>query len=194
MLIIEHRVNTVAQLKKVPIEMGVEVDLRQWGDEIILNHKPFSAGETLEEFLQEYRHRFIIFNPKCDGLEERIIRAAEKHHIKDFFFLDLPAPTMVKLARKGIRKLAVRFSEYEPIEGTLAFAGLAEWAWVDCFNSFSMDGKIYESLRKNFKICMVSPELQGRPREEIAEFRQRLASMPVDAACTDYPGDWGFGG
>ena len=41
--------------------------------------------------------------------------------VGDYFFLDCANPTLVKLVRRGERKVAVRFSEFEALEGCLAF-------------------------------------------------------------------------
>jgi hypothetical protein len=89
-----------------------------------------------------------------------------------------------------VRRLAVRYSEFEPVEFALAFAGRVEWVWVDCFTRLPLDAETYRQLRRNFKICLVSPELQNHPRSMIQSFRQQLRTMPIDAVCTDYPADW----
>ena len=34
-----HRVNTIEQLKNTPTKYGVEIDLRDWGDQIILKNR-----------------------------------------------------------------------------------------------------------------------------------------------------------
>ena len=50
-LLIEHRVNTVAHLRQVPPERGIEVDVRAEGGELILAHDPFQSGERLDDLL-----------------------------------------------------------------------------------------------------------------------------------------------
>ena len=39
MIFIAHRINTIRQLKDIPKECGVEVDLRDFGDRLILQHE-----------------------------------------------------------------------------------------------------------------------------------------------------------
>src|SRR6185369_7763996 len=131
MLIIDHRVNSRAQLAKVKPEYGVEIDVRDYDGELRLTHDPFGSGEILGDYLKEYRHALCIFNVKCDGLENRILDLVRAYAIKDYFFLDCANPTLVRLARRGEKNLAVRYSEFEPLEGALAFAGLVNWVWVD---------------------------------------------------------------
>ena len=122
MLIISHRVNTIGDLAGVPANLGVEVDIRDYDGKLCLTHDSFAAGEDLDSFLATYRHSQIIFNTKCDGLEADILKLAKKHRVENYFFLDTALPTLVKLSSRGIRKAAVRFSEYEPLEFVMRFA------------------------------------------------------------------------
>jgi hypothetical protein len=190
MLLIEHRVNTAAHLARVPPERGVEIDVRDYDGDLRLAHDPLQGGERLADWLEGYRHALAIFNVKCDGLEGRIAALAEARGVRDYFFLDVANPTLVGLARRGERRVAVRYSEYEPIEFALAFAGQAEWVWIDCFSRLPLDPATHAVLRRHFRLCVVSPELQRHPRERIAEFRAALRAMPVDAVCTDFCDDW----
>lgn len=190
MLLIEHRVNTLAQLRAVPLERGVEVDVRDYDGDLRLVHDPFLSGERLEDFLVEYRHALLILNVKCDGLETRLLELVAKFSVNDFFFLDVANPTLVSLTRRGVRQVAVRYSEFEPIEFALSFAGKVEWVWIDCFTRLPLDHDVYERLRPHFKLCLVSPELQKHPRAMIGSFREQLRGMPLDAVCSDYCDDW----
>lgn len=190
MLLIEHRVNTVDHLRRVPPDRGVEIDVRDYDGDLRLVHDPLRTGERLTDWLAAYRHALLIFNVKCDGLEDRLSALAAQHGVERYFFLDVANPSLVRLVRRGERRVAVRYSEYEPIEFALAFAGRAEWVWVDCFTHLPLTPATHARLREHFHICLVSPELQGHPRARIAEFRDDLRGLPVDAVCTDYCEDW----
>ena len=190
MIKIAHRINSINQLKNTPFEYGVELDLRPHGDKIIIHHDAFKEGEDFEEWLQYYKHSFIILNTKAEGMEERIISLLEKHKIEEYFFLDLSLPFLIKYMKKGVSKIAVRFSEYEPIEFVMNFAGKVEWIWVDCFNKLPLTTENYKLLKKHFKICIVSPELQGFDVSRIEEFKKILQNMPIDAVCTKNPHLW----
>lgn len=62
---ISHRVNTKAELMNLPIEYGVELDLRDnLNGNIYIQHNPFEDGEDFEEYLKEYHHGTIILNIK----------------------------------------------------------------------------------------------------------------------------------
>lgn len=190
MLLIEHRVNTVDHLHRVPRSHGVEVDVRDSGGHLTLSHDPFEAGERLEDYLRSYEHAFIVFNMKCDGLEADVLALARARGISDFFLLDVAAPSLVRLARSGERRIAVRFSEFEPVESAMALAGLVDWAWIDCFTRFPLDPERHALLRRHFRLCLVSPELQRHPRSEVRAYRDLLATTPVDAVCSDVCDDW----
>jgi hypothetical protein len=190
MLTIAHRVNTVAQLRQTPVEYGVELDLRDRGDRLILQHDPFQDGEDFEDYLEHYRHGLMILNIKSERIEHRVLKLIQLAGIRDYFFLDSSFPMIRTLVREGEHRVAVRFSEFEPVEGALALAGQVEWVWVDCFTKMPLDARTYGLLKKHFKLCMVSPELQGRDVATIAEFRQQLSAFPVDAVCTKRPDLW----
>lgn len=190
MLKIKHRINTIEALKNTPQDMGVEVDIRSEGTQLILHHDPFQKGEAFNHYLEHFKHAFIILNVKTEGIEERVIQAMRTHSIHNYFFLDLSIPFLVKTAKKGERKIAVRYSEYEPLFFTTQFKTMVNWVWIDCFKHLPLTQKSYQELRQNFKLCLVSPELQGHPKSQIPQFKQQLQNMPCDAVCTKYPEAW----
>lgn len=191
MHLIQHRVNTIAQLEQTPSEYGVELDLRDRGPRLILEHDPFADGEDFEPYLRRYRHGTMILNVKSERIEHRVL--AELQHagtVQDYFFLDCSFPMIRKLVSLGEHRIAVRFSEFEPIENALALAGEVDWVWVDCFTRLPLDAESHARLSRHFKLCIVSPELQGHALERIEEFADQLREFPVDAACTKRPDLW----
>jgi hypothetical protein len=191
MQFIAHRVNAVAQLRQVPAEYGVELDLRDHGDRLILQHDPFKAGEDFGAYLDEYRHGTMILNVKSEGIEYRVLDELRRAGtVRDYFFLDCTFPMIRKLVRQGERHVAVRYSEYEPLAGVLALAGEVEWVWVDCFSHLPLDRDRHARLAEHFKICVVSPELQGHDLEGIRDFAAQLRDLPVEAVCTKRPDLW----
>lgn len=191
MQLIQHRVNTVAQLEQTSPEYGVELDLRDRGPRLILQHDPFEDGEEFEPYLARYRHGTMILNVKSERIEHRVLAAlASAGTVNDYFFLDCSFPMIRTLIRLGEHRIAVRFSEFEPIENALALAGQVEWVWVDCFTHLPLTQESYERLARHFKLCIVSPELQGHPLDQIAQFADQLRHFPVDAVCTKRPDLW----
>jgi hypothetical protein len=190
MLTIAHRVNTRAQLEQTPPEYGVEIDLRDFGDRLVLQHDPFSDGEDFSDWLAAYRHRFLILNIKSERIERRVLELVKQHGIEDYFLLDCSLPMIYALVAQGESRIAVRFSEWEPVEAALALAGKVRWVWVDCFTRLPFDDTSYAKLRAEFQLCVVSPELQGRDAAEIARFAEQLRRYPCDAVCTKRPDLW----
>ena len=183
---IAHRVNTVAELEKLPAEYGVELDVRDSGNDLIIVHNPFESGENFEQYLKYYHHGTMIVNVKSERIEHRIIELLEKYNVKDYFFLDSSIPMIYLLSNLGNTNSAVRFSEIEPIELALAMKGRAKWVWVDCFTKLPINKENYKILKDaGFKLCLVSPELQGQ-EEKISEYKKYLHdnSIVFDAICT----------
>ena len=191
LLPIQHRVNTIAALRATPADLGVEVDVRYEGERLILHHDPFVQGEDFEKFLGAYKHRTLILNIKSEGIEQKTIELVDRFKIKDYFLLDVSFPFMIKLSGKGVRKLAVRFSEFESIDTCLAMAGRAEWVFIDVFTHLPLDDSAYSRLSKKFKICLVSPELLGR-ENDIEAYKElfRAKGYKIDAVLTKQPARW----
>lgn len=188
--IITHRRNTIEELVSTPVKYGIEMDIRSYGDRLIVQHEPFIDAVSFEEWVKHYKHRTLILNIKEEGIEYRVKEIVEEHKIQDYFFLDLSFPYLIKMINKGESRVAIRFSEYESEQTALALAGQAEWVWVDCFTKMPLSKRSYETLSKHFKICIVSPELQGRDVKEIAEYKKSLSSFKIDAVCTKRPDLW----
>jgi hypothetical protein len=191
--IIRHRVNALSDLRALPAGHGAEIDLRTQGRNIILNHEPYEPGESFEAFCQVWaadRNRgTLIVNPKEDGVESATLAILASRGIDDFFFLDLTIPTTVRLAvKEKMAKIAIRVSEYEPLEGALTFAGLCEWVWLDSFTGVAPSEELARELTKKFRVCLVSPELQKYPPDLIPNFRHLLPHLT--AVCTKHPERW----
>jgi len=194
MKFISHRRNTIEELKATPTEYGVEVDIRSDNGKLVIHHDPFAAGDDFEEWIKHYEHGTLILNVKEEGLEARLIDLMKQHGITDYFFLDQSFPFLIKWSKLGERHCAVRVSEFESIETALTLAGKIDWVWVDCFTKFPLSGEDAKRLQDaGFKLCLVSPELQGRPAETaIPELAKLLAEREItaDAICTKKPEIW----
>ena len=121
---IAHRVNTTQQLIRTNREYGVELDLRDRGERLILEHDPFSDGEDFARYLDHFQHGTMILNIKSERIEHRVLdEIANNNSVRDYFFLDSSFPMIRSLVKQGEHRIAVRFSEFEPIENALALAG-----------------------------------------------------------------------
>lgn len=186
MEIIAHRVNTLEQLSVLPITSGAEVDLRDSGSRIILQHDPFKGGEDFEAFLANYRHGTLILNVKSERIEHKALELLQHYGITRFFFLDSSIPMCVLLSGAGETRLALRFSEFEGLDTIMKMKGRAQWVWVDCFTQLPLNRESYLAIKgAGYKLCLVSPELQGRP-ENIENYRNLVEAnnFIFDAVCS----------
>ena len=194
MEIVAHRRNSISELRDTPTRLGVEVDVRTQGDALIVVHDPFQSGELFDDWIEGYAHGLLILNTKEEGLEERLLAIMADRGITRFFFLDQSMPFLIKMARSGERRCAVRVSEYESVETALALAPMIDWVWVDCFTRFPLTADDSARLTgAGLKLCVVSPELQGRTDDrEIPALRHQLAELRlvIDAVCTKRPELW----
>lgn len=194
MKIIAHRKNSVEDLLATPTQFGVEVDIRSCGQELIIHHDPFAPGISFEDWFSHYDHSTLILNVKEEGLEERLIHLMQSRGCEDYFFLDQSFPSLVKWSGKGERRCAVRVSEFESVETAVCLAGCVNWVWVDCFTRFPLTGEQAERLHKaGLRLCLVSPELQGRDAEiEIPALIAFLNQEGIlaEAVCTKRPDLW----
>ena len=174
MLFIAHRINTIEELVKLPHHVGVELDLRDVGDDLVLVHEPFSTGQKFEDYLRYYHHGLMILNVKSERIELRVLELLKKYNIQKYFFLDSSFPMIVLLSEQGEHKIAMRFSEFEGLDSIFAMHGKVEWVWVDCFTQLPINKQNYALLKRlGYKLCLVSPELQGRD-QDIEAYRDYL--------------------
>jgi len=183
---IAHRINTIEELKTIPTKYGVELDLRDFGDRLILQHDPFTDGEDFEEYLKYYNHGTMILNIKSERIEHKVLELVKKYNIKKYFFLDSSFPMIYLLSNDDEQNIALRFSEFEGIDTILNMKDKVKWVWVDCFSKLPITKENYKFLKEQgFKFCLVSPELQGQ-NEKLEEYKQYLEkeSIIFDAICT----------
>ena len=84
---IAHRINTIEELMLVPKQCGVEVDIRDYAEKLILQHDPFLDGEDFETYLKHYDHGTMILNIKSERIEYKVLELLKKCNIKKYFFL-----------------------------------------------------------------------------------------------------------
>tara|TARA_Y100001970_G_C14063754_1_gene765581 strand:+ start:192 stop:782 length:591 start_codon:yes stop_codon:yes gene_type:complete len=182
---IVHRINTIKELKNTPNKYGVEVDLRDYGKKIILQHDPFKVGEDFEEYLKFYNHGTLILNIKSERIENKVIKLIKKYKIKKYFLLDCTFPMIHLLINKGEQNIAIRFSEYECVETVLKLKRNINWVWVDCFSKIPINIEIYKLIKNSgIKLCLVSPDLQSQ-QEKIEEYKSYILKEGIsfDAIC-----------
>ncbi len=193
MLVIHHRRNTIKMLIETDFKFGVEVDIRSFKNNLVVHHEPFINGILFEEWLRNYNHKFLILNVKEEGLENKILNLMLKFNIQNFFFLDQSFPFLIKTAKEGETRSAVRVSEFESIDTAMKLEGMVDWVWVDFFSRLPLDFISFTKLKEaGFKICLVSPELQGYQISKIYILQKLIKDLNLsfDAVCTKEPNLW----
>ena len=183
--IIIHRINSIKGLKQIQPQFGTEIDIRAWGNELILNHEPFLSGEKLEDYLDEYQHGTLILNIKEAGIEDEVLSLVrQRPQIKSYFLLDIEFPYLFRAVRQGERAIAIRFSEEESIELAKKYTEKIDWIWIDTITQLPVDESSVPILNR-FKKCLVCPERWGRP-SDISNYKQLMYSLDfkIDAVMT----------
>jgi len=183
---IAHRVNTIKELLNTPTEYGVEIDLRDYQDKIILQHDPFKDGECFEEYLKNYNHGTMILNIKSEGIEPAVLKLIKKYNVRDYFFLDCSFPMINFLSSKGEKNIALRFSEFEGLDTIRLMSLRVDWVWIDCFSKLPITPENYKILKNlNYKLCLVSPELQNQ-NSKLEKYKMyfKKENIKFDAICT----------
>ena len=205
MICVQNRTNAVQQLEDTPREFGVEIDIRNHGDKLLVVHDPFMENAvSLNEWLNIYNHKFLIVNVKEEGLEPKLIPLLQRNNISDFFILDESIPYIRKFARFGHRNFALRVSEFESIETAFALnehlgveGNGVDWIWIDTFTGAPLPAYSARMLKAaGFKLCQVSPELHhvNEPEsweQRISEFQSEYEYRDyLDMVCTKRPDLW----
>lgn len=193
-LFINHRINKSQELDNVNFDYGVEIDLRDKGNDVILSHDPFENGENFEDYLKKYEQRklnknLMILNIKSERIEYKVLELIKKYNIENYFFLDSSFPMIYQLNKIGEKNIAIRFSEFESIDSVKLVKNMVKWVWVDCFTHFPLSLKSYKKIKEfGLKICIVSPELQGYNTEKIKDFKKIIKEncLEIDAICTKH--------
>ena len=157
---------------------GIEFDIRDSAGELIVQHDPFQSGQPFKEFVRHcVPSKFYIVNVKSEGIELEAIRILEEAGCRNFFLLDCSIPSIIRLGKRGERRIAARFSEFEAIETVERLAPFISWVWIDVFTSLPISREVLDHLHGlGLQTCLVSPELQTQP-EKVADYRTFLVSQ-----------------
>lgn len=170
---------------------GFESDIRDYCGKLVISHDIASVSspeaEDVIKALQKYQDKFCFaINIKADGLEGILKQLLEYYHISNYFTFDMSVPQMAAYAQAGLN-FFTRKSEFETEP---AMYQKASGVWVDAFEdaSFITEGLLHQYIHDGKTVCLVSPDLHGRPCEG---FWGRLKKFEIDFSslylCTDKP-------
>ena len=81
-------------------------------------------------------------------------------------------PYMYSATNKGVKNIAVRFSEYEDIALAKYFQNQLKWIWIDTATKLPLTLKNLKIISK-FKSVLVCPERWGRPND-IKKYKKKM--------------------
>jgi glycerophosphoryl diester phosphodiesterase len=189
---IEERNSPEAFHRSFSLGFGTELDVRDYGGRLVVSHDPAdSSSLDFESFLKIYcyydKELYIAINVKADGLQPLLLGMLRVFDINNYFVFDMSIPDALGYLKCRM-KTFTRESEFEI---NPAYYEQAEGIWMDEFNGHWITSeRINYHLNNGKKVCIVSPELHGRPHLPAwKDYR-----LPVDASwvddlmlCTDFP-------
>ena len=148
MIPIIHKVNSIEKLNSLPDDVGIEIDIRFSGKELVLSHDIQEKEQNFEEYLANYKKQFIVANIKESGIEDKVEKILKEKKIEDYFFLDVEFPYILNNYKRLGNFLSVRYSKYESIESVSYFTNKVKWLWIDTYEEFEISQEIAETIIK----------------------------------------------
>ena len=165
---------------------GIELDVRDFNNEILISHDmPSENALKLTDLIKDHKiaNNILAVNVKSDGILEMVQKILNKINCEWYFF-DMTLPETVICHKKNF-PFFLRVSEYEKINDLI---NKANGIWLDSFiSTWYDDNDIKYFLNLNKKLCIVSSELHGRDHQEQWNMISKFKSNENISICTDYP-------
>jgi hypothetical protein len=185
--------NSITSLERsFGLGFGVETDIRDYKGELVISHEIATKScLPVEYFLEIYikcgNSLPLALNIKSDGLQIKLKELLVKYCIKNYFIFDTSVPDGLHYLKHNINYFT-RQSEYEKYP---SLYDDSSGVWLDEFQGHWIGRKeIQQHIKKNKKICIVSPELHNRKYDKewnhYKEIEQQLNITNL-MICTDYP-------
>ena len=170
---------------------GIETDIRDDNGKVVISHDmPTRPVGTLLDFFDRVEAysccQDLIFalNIKSDGLAKTIKPLIQKYNNLDCFFFDMSIPDM----REYLQLEIPVFTRISEVEQSPVWLEKSAGVWLDCFNSEWYDlSLIIDLLSQEKRVCIVSPELHGRPYKSQWSKLRKIDHQDL-MLCTDLPG------
>ena len=201
MIVLSHRGYWDERIVKNSIEafersfalgFGTETDFRDYMGSLVISHDPplenaLQAASFFKALAARDKALPIAINIKSDGLQKMLAEMLDTYEIRNYFLFDMSIPDAIVSLKSGL-KIFARQSDIEMVPYLYyEAAGI----WMDTFfdDQWLTTQVIEQHLDAGKQVCLVSPELHGRP---YLPFWERLAnshiySHPYLMLCTDIP-------
>ncbi len=166
---------------------GTETDVRDRGGELVVAHDiPGENARPWAEVLRLFEETGLplAVNVKADGLSG-LLAAAMEGRILDWFAFDMSGPETLRYAKAGLPY----FTRHSDIEQSPILYEAAAGVWLDAFETVWFDEAVIKGhLERGKRVCVVSPELHGRPYDEVWSMLRDLDGPGESLMlCTDHP-------
>ena len=171
---------------------GIETDIRDYKEEIVISHDMASSDAytlrfLLEQYVSSGVNATLALNIKADGLSKKLVALLNEFKISNYFVFDMSIPETLRYLNEGIN-VFIRCSEYETPNAELyeRSAGI----WLDIFRSVWFDNNFVNlHILNNKKIAFVSPELHNRDESKLWEMirKNKWNKSSQTMLCTDLP-------
>jgi len=194
-MIVHHRINDYRDLKNIPKEDAIEIDIRwSYSRGLIVTHDlDDGLNSSFNDWIKYFDHAALFLNIKESQCEDKIIELYNtRFDFHKWFFLDSQLPDIIRLSNLGYQdKFIFRYSRNEnPLKSLVEKS--APYVWIDDFGYYTpytnfdkIDGKIY---------IYCSPELHKRDDilvNYINNFETKFGKQNDSyGICTDYPKIW----
>ena len=187
----DERNTTRAFERSFAAGFGTELDLRDRDGELVVSHDPpvhenVAFHDVLDLHASIDPELRLAINVKADGLQGRIGEALASVGARDHFVFDMSVPDTLAYRAAGMPY----YTRHSELEQAPALYDDAAGVWLDAFFGEWFNETVVEAhLKAEKRVCIVSPELHGRPHESAW---QQWASWPCIstadiAICTDHP-------
>lgn len=170
---------------------GTETDIRDLAGSLVVSHDPpnHSALGFLELLTlpdAPAPEHTLALNIKADGLAYKVAQTMKGRGL-DWFVFDMSIPDTRHHLNAG-NPVFVRASE---VETSPPWLDQAAGVWLDAFEGIWYDASYIAShLDSGRRVCVVSPELHGRPHVPLWKMLSgSLQDRDGLLICTDYPED-----
>lgn len=176
-----------AFLRSLDLGFGLETDIRDCAGQLVISHDmPIGRELTFERLLRLFKNRSLplALNIKADGLTAHITEALRTYQVADWFVFDMSVPDMRSYLDAG----APVFARMSEVEREPPWVSEVVGIWFDNFSGNGFDlNQIRRYLGEGKRVCIVSPELHGRPHKILWRAIESLADRDGLMLCTDYP-------
>ncbi len=165
---------------------GVELDVRQYNEEILITHDHSSDPRfLLRDVLKSLpRECWLAVNIKEDGLAEPLHQLFRQSGHQNWFAFDMSIPDM----RPYMKLKLPTFTRRSEVENGI-WEAQCQGVWLDAFEGEWYPDSLLEDLRRRgLRVAVVSPELHGRPHQELWNRLKALNDRENPfMLCTDFP-------